>query len=110
MLLRRVESVLEADVQAEPLVDRRPQRGWCVALEERLLQEGHCARHVLRLGEEHERLGPVGPRRGPRGELGRQHPPALDVARSEVRARRRGGAAIEIAVVLRRRQPHRVLA
>ena len=60
--------------------------------------------------EEHERLGPVGPRRGPRGELGRQHPPALDVARSEVRARRRSRAAIEVGAALRRRQPHRVLA
>ena len=60
--------------------------------------------------EEHERLGPVGPRRGPRGELDRQHPPALDVARSEVRARRRSRAAIEVGAALRRRQPHRVLA
>ena len=74
------------------------------------LQQGHRERHVLRLGEEHERLGPVGPRRGPRGELGRQRPPALDVARREVRARRRCRAAIEVGAVLRRCQPHRVLA
>jgi hypothetical protein len=110
VLLRSVESLPEADVQAEPLVDRRPQRGRRAGLQQRLLQQRHSVRHVPRLGEEHERLGPRGPGRGPLGKLGREHPPTLDLARSKVRTRRRGGTAIEVGAVLARCQPDRVLA
>ena len=46
----------------------------------------------------------------PRRELGRQHPPPLDLPGGEVRANRRGGAAVDVRAALRRRQPHRVLA
>ena len=112
MLLGSGEPFGEADDQAQPLVDRRPQSRQCDRFAERVLEQRDHASEVLRLdlGHQDERLGSLGACRRPRDEIVRQLPCSLDVTRGEMSPSCRERPAVRVRQALGGSEAKRVLA
>ena len=96
----RLEALAKADVEAQPLVDRRPQRRRCARLQQRLASAAIGGRHVLR---DSASRPSASARSGP-GCAATARPRAREPARPrrrEVRAPRRRCAGVEVGAVLR---------